>query len=86
MASIADTRTVLLDVAEKLLAQCGVEGVSIRDIANDARANFGAVNYHFESKDILVLEVFVRRIEPVNRDRIRWIAGRGAIRCRRRQE
>ena len=54
-ASIADTRTVLLDVAEKLFAQFGVEGVSVRDIAKEAGANLGAVNYHFESKDMAII-------------------------------
>jgi AcrR family transcriptional regulator len=42
----------------------------VRDIIKAAGANLGAINYHFGTKDRLALEVFARRIEPVNRERI----------------
>jgi AcrR family transcriptional regulator len=64
------TRVALLDAAERLFAENGIEGTSVRDITRAAGANLGAINYHFGSKDRLALEVFARRIEPVNRERI----------------
>lgn len=64
------TRVALLDAAERLFSQNGVEGTSVRDIIKEAGVNLGAINYHFGSKDRLALEVFARRLEPVNRARI----------------
>ncbi|HEV7402347.1 MAG TPA: TetR/AcrR family transcriptional regulator [Chthoniobacteraceae bacterium] len=64
------TRGALLDAAERLFSQNGIEGTSVRDIIKAAGANLGAINYHFGTKDRLALEVFARRIEPVNRARL----------------
>lgn len=64
------TRVALLDAAERLFSQNGIEGTSVREIIKAAGVNLGAINYHFGTKDRLALEVFARRIEPVNRERI----------------
>src|SRR5258708_2621654 len=64
------TRVALLDAAERLFSQNGIEGTSVREIIKAAGANLGAINYHFGTKDRLALEVFARRLEPVNRDRV----------------
>ena len=67
----AKTRTLIIDTAEKLFAERGVEGTSVRDIVHEAGVNLGAINYHFGTKDALVVAVFVRRLEPLNRERLR---------------
>jgi AcrR family transcriptional regulator len=64
------TKVALLDSAERLFSQNGIEGTSVREIIKAAGVNLGAINYHFGTKDRLALEVFARRIEPVNRERI----------------
>ncbi len=64
------TREALLDAAESLFAERGVESTSVRDITKAAGANLGAVNYHFRSKDLLILEVFARRLRPLNQQRL----------------
>jgi AcrR family transcriptional regulator len=64
------TRAAILDAAERLFSEHGVEGASVRDIIREAGVNLGAINYHFGSKERLALEVFARRLEPVNRERI----------------
>ncbi len=64
------TRSAVLDAAERLFAARGVEGASVRDIVTAAGANLGAINYHFGTKDRLVMEVFTRRLEPINRARV----------------
>ncbi|MEO6785072.1 MAG: TetR/AcrR family transcriptional regulator [Chthoniobacteraceae bacterium] len=66
----SDTRAALLDAAEQLFSASGVEGTSVRAIVKAARANLGAINYHFGTKERLALEVFARRLEPVNRERV----------------
>ena len=66
----AGTRAQLLDAAERLFARHGVQAVSVRDIIREARANLGAVNYHFGTRQALVVEVFERRLIPVDRARL----------------
>ncbi len=64
------TRSAMLDAAERLFSERGVDGVSVRDITAAAGVNLGAANYHFRSKEGLVIEVFGRRLKPMNRARI----------------
>jgi len=68
--SLGATRDAILDAAERLFSENGVEGTSVRQIITAAGVNLGAINYHFGTKDRLALEVFARRLEPVNRERI----------------
>lgn len=63
------TRTRLLDVAERLFAEEGVHGVSIRDITKEAVVNLAAINYHFGSKMALLQAIFERRLGPINAER-----------------
>src|SRR4030095_2343978 len=71
MQTIADTREALLDAAESLFAEHGVQAASLRAITQQAGANLAAVNYHFGSKEGLVRAVFSRRIGPLNHERLR---------------
>jgi AcrR family transcriptional regulator len=65
-----DTRTRILDAAERLLSQRGFASASLRTITTAAGANLGAVNYHFRSKEALIQAVFARRLQPLNRARL----------------
>ena len=64
------TRNRLLDVAERLFAQRGLDAVSVRDITNAAGANLGAITYHFGSMRRLIVAVFDRRMAPLTRQRL----------------
>lgn len=66
----AVTRLTLLDTAERLFAERGIDGTSVRDITKAAAANVSAVNYHFGGKDGLVEAVFFRRLAPLNDRRL----------------
>jgi AcrR family transcriptional regulator len=72
-AEAVDTRTRLLDAAEKLFATQGIEATSLRRVTREAKANLAAVHYHFGSKEALVEAVFARRVEPLNRERLRLL-------------
>src|SRR3954463_6718695 len=65
-----DTRSRILDVAEKLFGEQGLDRVSIRDITRGAKANLAAIYYHFGSKKDLIAAVFERRVVPVNEARL----------------
>lgn len=49
------TRLRLMLATERLVAEHGVAGVSVRDIAREAGAQLSAIDYHFKSKIGLVL-------------------------------
>lgn len=65
-----DTRQAILDAAERLFAEQGIEPTSLRTITSVAQVNLAAVHYHFGSKEKLIGEVFSRRIEPINKQRL----------------
>ena len=65
-----DTRERILDVAESMFMAHGYEGTSMRMITGAAEVNLAAVNYHFGSKEALLREVFRRRLEWLNRERL----------------
>ena len=66
-----DTRERILDAAERLFMAHGYEGTSMRQITGDAGVNLAAVNYHFGSKEALMQEVFRRRLNWLNEERMR---------------
>lgn len=78
IARAADTKTKILDAAEKLFGQNGFDATSLRDITHEAVVNLAAVNYHFQTKDSLIDAVIARRIEPVNRKRLELLDAAGA--------
>lgn len=66
-----DTRERILDAAERLFMAHGYEGTSMRQITGEAGVNLAAVNYHFGSKESLMQEVFRRRLDWLNEERMR---------------
>jgi AcrR family transcriptional regulator len=64
------TRERILDAAEHLFGLHGFPCASLRQITDQAGANLAAVNYHFGSKEDLYKAVLVRRIRPVNEERL----------------
>ncbi len=72
-AQAPDTKQHLLEAAEQLIADQGIDGASVRAITDAAGANLAAVNYHFGSKDGLVRAVFERRLKPINAERLRLL-------------
>ena len=68
------TKTRILDAAEKLFAEHGPGGTSLRDITAAAGVNLAAVNYHFQSKEALMRAVVDRRIIPVQEARLARLA------------
>lgn len=75
----ADTKTKILDAAEKLFSEQGFVATSLREITSEAGVNLAAVNYHFQSKEALLGAVIERRVTPVNRRRIEML---DAAECR----
>jgi AcrR family transcriptional regulator len=66
----SSTKERLLDAAERLFADHGIDGTSLRLLTQEAGANLAAVHYHFGSKEALIDRVFSRRLSPLNRERL----------------
>ena len=60
----------ILDTAETLFSEHGIEAVSVREIQERIGVNVAAVHYHFGSRKKLILAVMKRRIDPLNAARI----------------
>lgn len=56
-ADLGKTKTKILEAAFRRLASDGYAALSVREIAKDAGINHALINYHFRSKDQLVIEV-----------------------------
>ncbi len=65
-----DTQSRILDAAENLLVEHGLDATTLRMITAEAHANLAAVNYHFGSKEALIEAVFRRRLTWLNEQRI----------------
>ncbi|WP_235595932.1 TetR/AcrR family transcriptional regulator [Mastigocoleus testarum] len=56
----ADTKEQILNVAEKLFAEKGFAGTTLRGVIREAEVNIAAVHYHFGSKEKLFSAVVQR--------------------------
>ncbi|MEM7579193.1 MAG: TetR/AcrR family transcriptional regulator [Cyanobacteria bacterium P01_A01_bin.80] len=56
-----DTKEQILNVAERLFAEKGFAGTTLRNVIREAEVNIAAVHYHFGSKEELFVAV-VRRV------------------------
>ena len=65
-----EARERIFLAAEKLFAERGFDGVSVRDIVQAAEVNLAAVSYYFGSKSELLLAVFRARARELNRERL----------------
>lgn len=67
-----DRRQRILDAAERVFAESGYHGTTLRQIAAAADVKLSLIGYHFESKLALYTAVFARR-QHVNEERLRLL-------------
>lgn len=69
-------RTLLLDTAERLFAERGIAGVSLRQVGTAAgQRNNSAAQYHFGSRQGLVEAIVAVRSAPIDTRRAALLAG-----------
>jgi AcrR family transcriptional regulator len=56
----------IIQIAEKLFAEKGFEGTSVRDIAEEASVNVAMISYYFGSKEQLLEAIFTNKSEIVS--------------------
>ena len=72
-----DTKTKILNAAEKLFGEKGFDATSLRDITTEADVNLAAVNYHFQSKESLIEATILRVASPTNEQRLVMLEAAG---------
>jgi AcrR family transcriptional regulator len=65
-----DTRSALLECAERLFLTKGFAGVSIRQITRESGTNVASVNYHFSDKTGLFREVLAARLDQITNEKV----------------
>jgi AcrR family transcriptional regulator len=73
------TRERILKAAERLFAERGYDGTSIRAIVARAHVNQAAINYHFEGKDGLYREVLRAAFRGLTEDQLAHAGEAGAM-------
>jgi len=68
----SDRRNRILDAAERVFAEEGYHGTTLREVAKAADVKLSLISYHFESKLVLYTAIFARR-QHVNEERIRQL-------------
>ena len=72
---MGETRELILDAAERLYAERGLNGVSLREITEAAgQRNNAAVHYHFGGRDGLVRALFEHRYIRLEQRRAAMLA------------
>ena len=61
----SNTKEQILNVSERLFAENGFAGTSLRSVIREAEVNLSAVNYHFGSKEGLLGAVIGRTAQPI---------------------
>jgi len=64
------TKERIIEVAERLFAEKGLDATSMRNITDAAGVNLASINYHFGSKDGLIAAIFDRHLRPLNDARL----------------
>ncbi len=57
-----DTEQIILETAEKLFSQHGIDNVSVRVIASKANVNIALINYYFRSKENLIKTIIDKKL------------------------
>ncbi len=74
-----DTKTKILDAAFRRLAGDGYAALSMREIAKDAGVNHALINYHFRTKDQLLIAVLDEANRQLLARQQRMYAGPGGF-------
>lgn len=83
LADFDDSKVLLIQTGERLFAERGIEGASLREIASAAgHGNNNAVRYHFGSKQGLIQAIFryrVMQMEPVRAQLLSKLEAEGLL-------
>jgi AcrR family transcriptional regulator len=67
-----DRKSELVEIAYRLIAQNGLEGFRIRQVAAEAGIDNGTLHYHFPTKEALILGVVDYLMDDLKNNRAVW--------------
>lgn len=73
-APARETQARILDAAERLFAERGVDAVSVRAVLAEAGVNVSLAHYYFGGRDGLIEALLRDRIGPLTEERLRRLA------------
>lgn len=56
----SETQNAILDAVQSVIVRDGVQGTSMRQVAQEADVSLGLISYHFDDKDRLIFAAFER--------------------------
>ena len=56
----SETQNAILDAVQSVIVRDGVQGTSMRQVAQEADVSLGLISYHFDDKDRLIFSAFER--------------------------
>jgi AcrR family transcriptional regulator len=68
------TQERILQSAERLFSERGIDGVSLREITSDSGVNSASLHYHFGSKIAVLERIFELRAQPIAEKRERLLS------------
>lgn len=68
-----DTKQKILDAAEELFGENGFAATSMRHVIAKAGVNLAAIHYHFGTKQDLLDQVILRKVGPINEQRLQLL-------------
>ena len=69
-----EAKARILAAAERLFAEHGYSGVSLRSIMAEAEVNTASIHYYFRHKEGLLRAIFEMRVTPMNEERQEQLA------------
>ena len=69
----SSTKERILLAAEQIFGRHGFAGTTLRAVTAEAGVNLASANYHFGSKEALVMEMLRKRVAPINEERLRLL-------------
>ena len=64
----------IIDATIECIERVGLQGVTVRKIAEEAGVNIAAINYYFRSKDLLVERAMEQTLHNIFDDWYEWLA------------
>src|SRR6516162_9558208 len=71
--NMSRTKEKIMDIAEGLFGEQGYGSTSLRQIIAEAGVNLAAVHYHFGTKEELLDAAVVRKLAPINAERLKLL-------------
>ncbi len=60
-----DTQNNILDAVQSVIVRDGVQGTSMRQVAQEADVSLGLISYHFDDKERLIFATFERAADEI---------------------